>query len=165
MIPTPTQVEISRFKSNLVTRDNGCIEWTGYKMKNGYGQLRYQSTTVYAHRFAYYIDFPNHDQNLCILHRCDNPCCCNTSHHFLGTRTDNANDKVAKMRHAVGQAVGGLLSDEDVTNIVILARAGLHTYDQIGRQFKVHPCMVSKIMNGRRWCHLTEKLGIKPATR
>lgn len=163
MIPLPTQVEIARFKSNLITRDNGCIEWTGYKMKNGYGQLRYQQRTVYAHRFAYYLDYPEHDQSLCILHKCDNPSCCNTLHHFLGTRIDNGIDRDTKGRTARGVAVGGWLREKDIEEIFSLKKEG-KTQASIARRFKVAQSQISRIINGHRWGHMTNKVGIKDAS-
>lgn len=164
MLKTPTQFDIDWFnksvdKSNL----EGCWIWNGYKMKSGHGQYSFNGDNVYTHRFAYLIANPEFDQTLHICHKCDNPSCVNPSHMFLGTQSDNSKDMVSKKRYAVGQAVGGHLSDEDVIEIRRMYKTGLYTQKTIGKKFNTHPGQISKIITGRRWGHLKEELGTEIA--
>jgi hypothetical protein len=79
--------------------------------KDGYGiiQNRINGSNLHirAHRLVYQI------VNSCILsrselvlHKCDNPPCCNPRHLFLGTDKDNSDDKVSKGRQAKGRGNG-----------------------------------------------------------
>ena len=52
---------------------------------------------VYAHAYEHWVQpIP---KGLCVLHKCDNPPCCNPKHLFLGTRADNCNDRDSKGRN------------------------------------------------------------------
>lgn len=73
-----------------------CWEWQGAKNARGYGVIRCEGRTVLAHRFAWMI--ANGAASACVLHRCDNPSCCNPAHLFLGTRADNVRDMDSKGR-------------------------------------------------------------------
>lgn len=164
MLKTPTQFDIDWFnksvdKSNL----EGCWIWTGYKMKSGHGQYSFNGDNVYTHRFAYLTVNPNFDQTLQVCHKCDNPSCVNPSHMFLGTQSDNSKDMVSKKRYAVGQAVGGALSEEDVLKIIEMYKTGLYKQRTLGRKFGVNASQISRIVNGRRWGHLSEKVGTEIA--
>lgn len=53
-----------------------------------------------AHRVAFELTFPEWNGKEWVLHRCDNPPCCNPAHLFLGTPRDNAVDMIAKGRRA-----------------------------------------------------------------
>jgi hypothetical protein len=78
----------------------GCHVWTGSKYGRGYGNLQ-----IATHRLAWELANGPIPEGLSILHRCDNPACCNPDHLFLGTQADNMADKVRKGR-ARGPRVG-----------------------------------------------------------
>jgi len=62
---------------------------------------------VDAHRFAWELANGPVPKGLNVCHSCDNPICCNTRHHFLGTDTDNMQDMVAKGRDRYGPRPSG----------------------------------------------------------
>jgi hypothetical protein len=95
---------VSRIHEAVNVMSSGCWEWKLSRDRAGYGRLkiqlgardkfRYDS----AHRFAYATLVGPIPDNLCVLHRCDNPPCCNPDHLFLGTNKDNMADMIAKGR-------------------------------------------------------------------
>ena len=104
MIPSPqlTQARVSKFLS-LVDRSGGpdaCWPWTASKRRKGYGRIRIGGPAFVASRVAYLIGFDVDPGSLLVLHRCDNPPCCNPAHLFLGTHQENMTDSVTKGRRA-----------------------------------------------------------------
>ena len=83
------------------TQWNGdCLEWTGPKNPKGYGQVAHQGVTQPAHRVMWELEFGEIvPYDIYVCHTCDNPCCVNTDHLFLGTPGDNVRDMVAKGRN------------------------------------------------------------------
>jgi len=83
---------------------SGCWEWVGSRIKNsrtgkpGYGCLRVDEGTEYAHRFVWRV-YNGEPGKQFVLHRCDNPSCVRLDHLFLGTAKDNVFDMVAKGRN------------------------------------------------------------------
>jgi len=77
---------------------NGCKEWTGYLTEWGYGRVRYRGKKMLAHRVIWEIMHEGIPEGMLVLHKCDNPSCCNIDHLFLGTHKDNFDDAVSKGR-------------------------------------------------------------------
>jgi hypothetical protein len=84
--------------SEKTQRVGDCIEWQAATNRMGYGMFRFEGENRLAHRVAWTLKHGDPGE-MCVLHKCDNPKCVNTDHLFLGTRTDNHNDKMAKGRH------------------------------------------------------------------
>jgi len=76
----------------------------------GYGRVRFNGGRYYAHRVIYWLTNPSEielaapkidrDTKGFLLHKCDNPICCNPSHLFVGSQLDNIRDRDSKNRHA-----------------------------------------------------------------
>jgi len=92
-----------------LNNETGCWEWRLTKERPPllpYGRCYFGKKYRLAHRVAWEIVNGPVPVEMCILHRCDNPPCCNPIHLFLGTRTDNVIDRDAKGRMAKGERHG-----------------------------------------------------------
>jgi len=77
---------------------NGCWEWQGFRNRGGYGRLRVSGRKMLAHR-ASYVEFVGEiPEDKIICHTCDNPCCINPAHLWVGTHKENYDDALAKGR-------------------------------------------------------------------
>ena len=92
-----------RLERRLVRQPGGCLEWTGYTNKDGYGKIRVKGKSVGTHRVAWEIAHGPIPEGQDVLHHCDNPPCCDTvTCLFLGTNADNVADKMEKGRWRSG---------------------------------------------------------------
>jgi HNH endonuclease len=89
----------------LVLRDNshsiptGCMLWTGFHNRYGYGIVKRGGKNFRVHRLAW--EFFNKrpiPEGYCICHSCDTRDCINPEHFFLGTKADNNRDRWGKGR-------------------------------------------------------------------
>jgi hypothetical protein len=83
---------------------DACWPWTRARTKAGYGTTSYLGRSVYAHRLAYSLTFGGLEPGdfsgrRVLLHRCDNPRCCNPAHLRLGTQAENIRDRFEKARY------------------------------------------------------------------
>lgn len=148
-----------RFWSDVDKRGaNECWPWAGARNKKGYGlfRLRPSENRRLAHRVAWALERGEISDGQCVLHKCDNPPCCNPAHHFLGTRADNIVDMMSKRRdlHPRGAQHGrAKLTEDDVLDIrAVLAFGG--TRSAIARAYGVGISAISAIASGKTWAHI-----------
>ncbi len=81
-----------------VRKGPDCWEWIGCRQAScGYGVIKVDGKVELAHRISWKL--VNGDpQQLCVLHRCDNPPCVNPAHLFLGSHLENMRDRDFKER-------------------------------------------------------------------
>lgn len=75
-----------------------CWEWMRAKNDMGYGQIRFLSTTAYAHRLAYEFEVGDIPYGFWIDHLCKNPGCVNPDHLEAVTPGENTRRGVAHQR-------------------------------------------------------------------
>ena len=79
-----------------------CWEWTASTFKNGYGLFSISGNPSKVHRWVYSVANGPIPEGFEICHKCDNRKCVRPSHLFIGTRSDNMRDCVAKGRWSNG---------------------------------------------------------------
>jgi hypothetical protein len=82
----------------LVQKSEGCWVWQGNIDDDGYGRFGSKGTVKQAHRVSWEIINGPIPEDVCVLHKCDNPPCVRPDHLFLGDRGDNAKDMASKGR-------------------------------------------------------------------
>lgn len=128
--------------------ESSCVVWTGRRDEKGYGRAGRRK----AHRVAWETANGPIPTGLCVLHRCDNPPCCNPAHLFLGTQLDNVRDREAKGR-GVAPPSRAKLTDAQVREMRRLYALG-ETQIKLAKKYPVSRGNLSKIVNGRLYSHV-----------
>jgi len=142
-----------RLWPRLKIADNGCWEWQGGLDKDGYGQLAAPEESR-AHRVAWFLVNGPIPEGLRVLHRCDNPPCCNPLHLFLGDNLANSRDMVNKGRSMAGiKNAFSKLTTEQVIEIRKRRAEGILLND-LAEEFSVAFSTISKISLKKAWKHV-----------
>lgn len=166
-----TAREAARFwaKIDATSNPDECWNWTAGLLHNIYGKFGLRGKTVIAHRLAWSIlhCIPMPEQ--CVCHKCDNPLCCNTEHHWLGTKQENNKDRDDKKRQASGNRVGAILYPEKYrgeangharlnADIVRAIRRryseGGIAFPALAAEFGISRSHCGAICKGTRWHHV-----------
>lgn len=136
----------------VINQEAGCHEWQGYRDKNDYGIFYYLGNPQRVHRwiFAYTEELKELTEDQYILHRCDNPCCCNPEHLFLGDNDLNVKDMMIKGRQRKGEQIGNSkLKDYQAEEIRNLLKEGKLTQLKIAKMYGIRQTTISKIKLGQ----------------
>jgi hypothetical protein len=134
----------------------GCWWWGGSFVRFGYGSLLMGEKRVAAHRASWMIHFGAIPTGILVCHKCDNPCCVNPDHLFLGTHTDNCRDKLQKGRARARrgeQSVKAKLNNASVREIRARHAAG-ETYKALAAAYGVSYSTIEKISTREHWKHI-----------
>lgn len=137
-----------------------CWEWKGKKLAK-YGMIRAPGAgngDIGAHRIAYELMvggiplMPN-GKPFHVLHRCDNPPCCNPKHLFLGTQADNIKDMVKKGRHIARRGEHSGMARLTECAVIHIRRSAL-SERKLARELGVSRSTVNHARSGRTWAWL-----------
>ncbi|WIY54104.1 HNH endonuclease [Devosia sp. YIM 151766] len=168
--------DAARLTAKVVFRGDGCWEWTGAKNAQGYGYLAFRGKTWKAHRVSYTIFCGEIPDGLMVCHHCDNPCCVNPRHLFLGHATVNMKDMVRKGRGKSsitseqshfkagrpprGEEAGGhKLTEALASEILHAASAGVLTSD-LAAKYSLDRSTIQRLLRGETWRHLKRPSGL-----
>lgn len=136
---------IQRLQRRLKTNENtGCWEFQGARVKEGYGQIKFDGVNYRAHRLSYSLFVGEIPDGMHVLHKCDNPPCCNPDHLFLGTDAANTQDKIEKGRCPKGETLPQTKVTSEVKSGMRRLKAQGLSNQKIGDLLGVHGMTVSR---------------------
>jgi len=149
--------DLRRFWAKVkIGNPDECWLWTAACRYRGYGKFSLLGSVVGAHRFALYTQGVEIPPGYCVCHKCDNPTCCNPSHLFVGTLSDNARDAVSKGRFNRNRISGrkrNILTETNVIQAKEMRREGM-TYIDIANIYGVAKTTILSAINGITWKQL-----------
>jgi hypothetical protein len=135
--------QLDRLKREMIINPStDCWEWQGAKI-NGYGTLSVGNRIYSAHRLMWKC-VRGEFSGLHVLHKCDNPCCINPDHLWLGTNADNVQDKVDKGRS------GYKLNPKAVRDI----RTSKLSVRELAEKYGISTRHIYHILNRKTWKHV-----------
>ena len=141
-----------RLLRNVSLSTTGCWEWEGAKSVKGYGRIKFGGSYWAAHRLMAHIKIGDVGGSVTVCHRCDNPCCINPEHLFIGTQKQNIDDRDLKGRRnqARGERQGSAkLTEEQVKAI----RLDPRKQSVIAAEFGISRAHVGNLKANRAWKH------------
>lgn len=158
---------LGRIRNRVVETSNGCLEYRSRKGKNKvahpYGLI---SITINGKRksvpAARALWMATNEEwylprDIQILHKCDNPPCCNIDHIYAGDATRNMKDCVDRDRYAKCHAYRCRNRVHDANKVLAIFNAE-GKVKQIAYKFRVSNGYVSRIKSGKLKAAITQPL-------
>lgn len=136
---------------------NKCWNWTGCLSSKGYGSINkgfWHGGNITANRLSWIIHHGDIPSGKHVLHKCDNRKCVNPNHLYLGTNTDNVNDRVRRGREGdrSGEKNGrAKLTRKDVCYIRKHCNNKYGNRMALARQFGVSYGTIWTVITKRGW--------------
>ncbi len=155
----PMRSIAERFEESYIPEPNsGCWLWLGNTNADGYGQMKIKFNGKWvdkgAHRISWMLAHGAFPTRIQTLHECDNPPCVNPAHLFIGTHTDNMQDRSRKGRgnHPSGERnKAHKLTRSQVDEIrQRYAAGGIYQY-QLAAEYGVVQGTIGFIVRGENW--------------
>lgn len=143
--------------NKYIDKSSDCWLWTQDVYKYGYGKLSIgKGKQVRVHRYMYQKYKGNIPESLSVLHKCDNPRCCNPEHLFLGNQKDNMSDAKEKGRIGYRTFFGEDHSNSKITldiaeKIREMYKTGNFYQRELGEMFGIKQATVSRIILNQAW--------------
>lgn len=147
---------IAKFAEMYIPEPNsGCWLWSGNTQVKNYGVFYIGRRGYLAHRVSYTMHVGNIPDRLHVLHLCDNPCCVNPDHLYVGTHLQNMDDRAARGRSKGGGQRGtecpwAKLDETTVRRI----RADKRPGSVAAREYGINSGTFYKIKRRERWSHI-----------
>lgn len=140
-----------------------CLEWTGNR-RNGYGRMTVGSRTdgtrrsVSAHRVSYELEYGEIPEGMEVCHKCDNPCCVNPKHLFLGTRQDNIDDRERKGRNHPPRGEKHAKAKLTETDVLAIREKRVQgkSFGKLAEEYGVCKRTIQDAVSGKNWFYLPE---------
>lgn len=158
IIPIFSNSDIKRFWDKVkISDEKNCWPWQASLDTNKYGNFRINRHIYKPHRLAWHLTNGSIPDKLYVLHHCDNPCCCNPSHLFLGTAKDNARDRDEKHRGYIPIGENNhnaKFTNEDIVEIRRIYATGKSSHRKLARLYSVDHSTIGWIVSGKSWKHV-----------
>ena len=150
---------------------NGCWNWLGSKVSDGYGKVNYEGKDWLTHRLFYTLFKGKIPLKIkgrygfavrpVIMHLCNNTNCCNPEHLKIGTNKENSQHMVdcgrsnSGMHMNYGETSGcSKLTNKKVLEIRNKYNTNKYTQKQLADEYKVSSCAISDVVNKKTWYHI-----------
>jgi len=143
-------------RKTVKNEENNCIEWIGWRDKDGYGGAYRNGKNIRAHRFSYELFIGPIPKGKNVCHKCDNPSCVNPDHLYVGTQRDNMYDKVERDRCNLKcgeEAKVSRLTEAQVVEIIREKKSGTKV-QRIIDKYAISKSTIMDIMQGKLWKHI-----------
>lgn len=147
---------VDRLLSRIKVTPAGCFEWQGCRRVKGYGSINVSGFSKLAHRASYEAFRKPIPAGLLVCHHCDNPCCINPAHLFVGTALDNSMDCIRKKRnrHLKGEEhPNAVLQSIDIIMMRRDRQNGTSLY-RLAKRYGVTVSHVQLIIERKAWKHI-----------
>ena len=139
-----------------IGEEKDCWEWQGAYFVDGYGQFYLTSSVkIRSNRMAWTLANGLIPKGLCVLHLCNNRKCVNPKHLYVGTRTDNAHDRLISGNAPKGEDHKlSKLTEQDVIEIREKYIPRKYSQYKLAQEYGVTRTAIEQITTGRNWKHL-----------